>query len=373
MDDAAISFAEDQVAMLKEMTHGRRIRRRRFLAAVAALGVPASAFTLTPVASAQSREIVLVNWGGDAVGAFREAFVEPWTRAGNPQRVPIDGAGPSSARIKAMVESRRVTWDVCDRNLPASIELGQQNLLEEIDYSIVDRGKVRPEHAGRWGVGNYIFSFVLAWDTTAFGGRSPSSWADVWNLREFPGRRILRRHIDGQLEAALLADGVPPDRIYPIDVRRALNKIREIRQNTVFWGTGAESQQLFRDREVVIGNVFNTRASVIRRETNNRVDYRYEGASSWVGAWIVPRGNPAGRDAFRLIASTQDPQQQVTLYRLLGNGPVNPAAAAMLTPEEARYDPGAPANWRLAIPANAEWYAEHSASVLTQFLEAIAS
>lgn len=367
----AITFEEDQVRLLHELTHGRRIRRRRFLLAAAALGVPASAYTLTPV-SAQSREIVLVNWGGDAVAAMRDAFAEPWNRGGRAQRVVVDGAGPSSARIKAMVDSRRVTWDVCDRNLPASIELGQQGLLEEIDYSIVDRGKVRPEHAGRWGVGNYIFSFVLTWDTSAFGGRRPQTWADLWNLREFPGKRTLRRHIDGQLEAALLADGVPPEQIYPIDVRRALDKIRSIKAQTIFWGTGAESQQVFRDREVTIGNIFNTRASVVERETNGRVTFSFNQANAWVGAWIVPKGNPAGADAQRFIASTQDPAQQVELLKTLGNGPINPAAAPLVPRDLVRIDPGHPDNWRVQIPANAEWYAEHSPRVLTQFIEAIA-
>lgn len=372
MTDLSPDFAEDQVAMLREFTQGRRIRRRRFLLAAAALGIPASAYTLTPVRALGATEIVLVNWGGDAVDAMRRAFADPWNKSGHTRQAVVSGGGPSSAKIKAMVESNSVAWDVCDRNLPASLELGRQKLLEEVDYSIVDRGKVRPDHAGRWGIGNYIFSYVLTWDSKAFGGRKPETWADLWNTKEFPGKRTLRKHIDGQLEPALLADGVAPDKLYPLDVKRALDKIKQIKADTLFWASGAESQQLFRDGEVTMGNLFSTRASVVRRQTNDRIAYSFRQASGWVGAWIVPKGNPAGKDAWRLVAAMQDPAEQVELLKMLGNGPVNPAAAKLESPELAAMDPGHPDNWAMQIPANAEWYAEYSPTVLNQYIEAIA-
>ena len=366
------SFGRDCAALLREQTEGRLIPRRKLLKLCAALGVAPALFRPTPV-GANPNEIVLVNWGGDAVTAFAEAFADPFM-ANNPAiRVVVDGAGPSSGRIKAMVESGVVTWDVCDRNIPASLELGREDLLEEIDYGVVDRAKVRETHAGRWGVGNYIFSNVLTYDTQAFDGRVPTTWADFWNLQDFPGTRTLRRHIDGQLEAALLADGVAPEDLYPIDVDRALEKIREIREHTIFWGTGAESQQVFRDGEVVMGNLFNTRASVALRESGGRIDFTFNEGLVWVGAWIVPKGNPAGAAVWDFIASTQDPEGQVALLELLGNGPVNPAAADLVPEDLRRIDPGNPDNYARQIEVDAEWYADHSAEVLSRYIEVISS
>ena len=364
------SFSSDCVALLRELTDGRRVDRRSFLKLCGALGVTSALVRFTP-AQAAGKEVVLCNWGGDAVTAMTDAFAKPFGAKAGSTSATVVGGNPSSGAIKNMVESGKVTWDVADRNIPASLELGRQNLLEEIDYSIVDRSKVRPEHAGKWGVGNYIFSNVLAWDTKAFGGRAPTSWADFWNVKDFPGKRTLRKHIDGQLEAALLADGVPPEKIYPIDVDRALDKIKQIKEHTVFWGSGSESQQLFRDGEVVMGNLFNTRASVIRRDTDGRVEYTYAGGVVWPGAWIVLKGNPAGKDVFRLIASTQDPEGQVLLFKLLGNGPVNPAAAALVPDDMKRWDPGSPDNYAKQIPADGEWYAKNSATVLNRYIEAI--
>ena len=74
---------------------------------------------------------------------------------------------------------------------------------------------------------------------------------------------------------------------------------------------------------------------------------------------------------FKFIASAQDPAGQVELFKMLGNGPVNPAASAMVPAELQPWDPGNTANYKAQIPADAEWYAANSATVLNQYLEAI--
>jgi putative spermidine/putrescine transport system substrate-binding protein len=362
------SHSEDCIALLGEQLASRAIERRRFLQVATLLGVTTA---MGRSAWAQAKEIVLANAGGDAVTAMGQAYGEPYMKEVPATKVVIDGTFPSSAKIKAMVEAKNTTWDICDRNLPASLELGEPGLLQEIDYTVVDRNKLRPEHAGKWGCGSYIYSNVLAYQADAFGGRKPMTWKDFWNVKDFPGKRALRKHIDGQLEAALLADGVAPKDIYPIDLKRALAKIKELKPHCVFWSTGAESQQVLRDKEVVMANLWNTRASVLRRESKQKIDFHFNEASLWVGAWIVPKNNPAGKDVFKFMASTQDPGRQVELFKLLGNGPVNPAAAPMVPEDLRAIDPGSPANYAMQVPANAEWYAKNSAAALTAYIEAV--
>jgi len=362
------SHAEDSIALLGEQLARGAIDRRRFLQLAAVFGTTAG---FGGPALAQAKEIVLANAGGDAVTAMGQAYGEPYMKQVPGTKIVIDGTFPASAKIKAMVDAKHTTWDICDRNLPAALELGEQNLLEEIDYSVVDKSKMRPEQAGKWGCGSYIFSNVLAYQADAFGGRKPMTWKDFWNVKDFPGKRALRKHIDGQLEAALLADGVAPKDLYPIDLKRALNKIKELKPHCIFWSTGAESQQVLRDKEVVMANLWNTRASVLRRESKQKIDFHYNEALLWVGAWIVPRNNPAGKDVFKFMASTQDPARQVELFKLLGNGPVNPAAAAMVPDDLKPTDPGSPENYAKQVPVSAEWYAKNSAAALTAYIEAV--
>jgi putative spermidine/putrescine transport system substrate-binding protein len=362
---------EDKAALLREEVARGKIDRRDFMRMSALLGLTAVGGAYSESARGQSTEIVLANAGGDSVRGFEQALTMPFMKDNPGIKVVIDGTQPNSAKIKAMVQANDVSWDVCDRNLPASIELGQQGLLEEIDYNIVDKSKLRAGHAGRWGCGEYLYANVIAYQTDLFDGRKPMTWKDFWNVKDFPGKRALRKHIDGQLEAALLADGVEPKDLYPIDLKRALDKIKEIKPHCIFWETGSEAQQLLRDREVVMENIWNHRAAITRRDTNKRVDFHFNQGIAWVAAWIVPKGNKAGKEVFRFIASAQDPARQVKLFELVGNGPINPAASALI-PEDLRViDPGSPENFPLQIQVDAQWYADNSAIALTRYIETV--
>jgi putative spermidine/putrescine transport system substrate-binding protein len=357
---------DDCANQLEDQLRQGRITRRQFAACLAMLGLGPAA------ANAQgSTEVVLANFGGDAIRATNAAYVEPFQRANPGVRIRQDGSGPSSGRIKAIVESGRISWDVADRNFHGSLELGPQGLLEEMDYSIVDRNAVIPGYAGRWGLGSYTYANVMAWDSRAFGGRQPRNWADFWNLREFRGKRTLKRHIDGVLEAALLADGVAPDQMYPIDVRRAFEKIKEIKEHTIFWGSHTESYQLLRDREVTMGFLASSRAIPLKRDTNGRIDYTYNQATFFVSGYVVLKGAPAGRRAFEFIASTQDPRRQIEFQRALGLGPINPAANAIMPPDLVEQNPSNPANLARMVMADNEWYATQSADVVRRFYDEV--
>ncbi len=364
-------FVADCLALLRRETQGRKVHRRRFLGALALLGVAPAGLRLTP-AHAASDELVIVNWGGDAVPAFEEVWAAPFNAAQSDMEAVVDGAGPTSGKIKAMVESGAVVWDLCDRNLPASLDLGRQGLLETVDWSVVDPDKLREVHRTDWGVGSYLYSFSLTWDREALPAR-PETWADFWNVKDFPGRRTLRNNVEGMLEAALLADGVAPEAIYPIDIERAFEKIREIKDQTIFWTSGSQSQELFRNGEVALGNLWHTRALLLRKETEGRVDFHFNQGILFAGAWLVPKGNPAGARIWDFVAATQDAASQVALFEWLGNGPINPAASD-LVPEALRADdPGSPENYARQMAADAFWYADHYAETLNRYTDLIAS
>jgi putative spermidine/putrescine transport system substrate-binding protein len=364
--------AQDDLFELLLEKHRKGVIDRRTFLKLAGLGAAVPLAGAGPaLAQLKAKEIVIANSGGDYVRGFQEAFGVPFEKSNPGVKVVVDGSGASSAKIKAMVEAKSTIWDTCDRNLAAAQELGQQGLLEDIDYSIVNKSEIRPEHVARWGCASYMFAYVIAYQTNAFGGRKPMTWKDFWNVKEFPGKRALRKHIDGQLEAALLADGADPKKLYPIDMKRALDKIKEIKPHCIFWSTGAEIQQLMRDGEVVMSSMWNHRAAVTRRETNRRVDFHFNEGIAWVASWIVPKGNPAGKDVFHFIRSAQAPERQLALFNLVGNGPTNPAASALIAEDEKVLDPGSTANYPLQIPIDNKWYADNSAAALTQYIDAV--
>ena len=128
-----------------------RLTRRGFIAAMGALGVlPA----FGQRAMAATSEIIVVNWGGAAKDVLQEVLCDTYT-AETGIKVTVDGSGPSAGKIRAMVESGAVVWDLCDSGAGSAIILEQQGMTEAIDYSIVDKSKVLEGTAYNNGVGNY--------------------------------------------------------------------------------------------------------------------------------------------------------------------------------------------------------------------------
>ncbi|HWK46887.1 MAG TPA: ABC transporter substrate-binding protein [Stellaceae bacterium] len=358
-------FATDAAEIIAREKH--RVGRRRFLLGAAALGIAPS---LVRRSLAAVPEVVLCNWGGDAMKAFAEAFVAPYEKATGGKLV-LDGSGPSNGKMRAMVEAKHVTWDICDSGVAGIGELGPRGMLEPIDYTVVDRNRILPEFGYEFGVVNYMFSTVMAWDTKVV--KTTPTLADFFDLKKFPGKRMLRKDSQAMLELALMADGVAPDKLYPLDLDRAMRKISAIKSELLYWDTGAQSQNLLRSGEVSMGWLWHTRANLLKLETKGGIDWSFAGGLVQPGLWVVPKGNPAGKQAMVAIASMQDPAGQVTLLGAMGNGPGNPQAASMVPDALQAVDPGTPANLAVQAKINAAWYQANYGTALKAYLDMISS
>lgn len=360
IEDAGDSdFARDCVEIAAARLEKGEIDRRTFLQALAVLGAGTSVLTFGGGSAKAAGEIVVVNWGGPAVEAYQKAFGEPFEKATG-TKVVIDGTGPLGSKIKAMVDAGAVTWDVCDTGTGTTLVLEKQGVLEPIDYSVVDKSKMQDIFAYEYGCANYMFSFILAYNKKSVSA-APTGWKDFWDLEKFPGNRTLRKQPNGMLEACMMAAGRSPDEVYPIDIDLAVSKLKEIKDSVIAWGSGSQSQELFRTGEVVMGNIWHTRANLLNQETNGDVTWTWQDGIVTAGMWNVPKGNPAGLEtAMKFIASAQDPDQQLVLFNAMGNGPANPAAAAKV-PEDKKYiDPGQPENLAVQVLQNGPWYQEDS-------------
>jgi putative spermidine/putrescine transport system substrate-binding protein len=346
--------------------------RREVVVGLGAAGLAAPAIFGPRDARAAGSQIVMANWGGDAQRAFAATFVPHYeTLTGG--KMILDGTGPSNGKIRAMVESGNVTWDVCDAGAAAIGELGiKLGLLEPIDYSVVDRSKTIPEFVFDYGVGNYFFSYVMAWNTEAIKTRpSPSDFFDVGKL---PGRRMVRKDPQPMLELALMADGVAPDKLYPLDRERALAKLASIKPHLLFWETGSQGQDILRSGEAVMGWLWHTRANVLKKQTGGRIDWAFPGGVLVAGAWVVPKGNPAGnKAAMAAIRSMQDPEPQVKLLAELGMGPSNPLAQQSVPPELRAINPTAPENAAVQAKMSFDWWMKNYADTQRRYVDMIAS
>ena len=351
-----------------------RLTRRGFIAAMGALGVlPA----FGQRAMAATSEIIVVNWGGAAKAVLQEVLCDTYT-AETGIKVTVDGSGPSAGKIRAMVESGAVVWDLCDSGAGSAIILEQQGMTEAIDYSIVDKSKVLEGTAYNNGVGNYVYSYVLATNPKMLGGNIPQTWEDVWNVKDFPGMRTFRKSVRGQLESATQALGVPLAEVYDAlstedGIKASIAKFRELRENIIVWGSGSDSQNLFLQEEVAIGNIWSTRAHLLKDQMEpDTFNVSFNGGVIAPGIWVVPKGNPAGKDeVMKFIAHGQKPELQVEWLEKIGSGPINPAAAELVPAELAPYNPSSPENLATQIIYNDEWYAKNQVSAEEMYVDAL--
>ncbi|TPG61315.1 extracellular solute-binding protein [Roseomonas nepalensis] len=356
------SFHEDCLDLARRALSRGGVDRRGALRALAAMGLVAAGDAVTQGAQAQgARELVIVNWGGVANEGFARHYGAPFEAANPGLKVVQNSTGPSAGRIKSMVESGSVTWDLCDSSASSSRVLGKGNLVQRIDYGVVKKSDAIDEaFTLEYGAAPYSFSSVLAYDSSKFPNGPPQSWADFWDQRRFPGTRLLRRDALAVMDAAQMALGKDPARLYPLDARACLAKLREIRRNAVFWTNGSESEQFLRTGEAVMGQIWHTRAKVLEQETNGRIKFTWNQGLLQAGIFVIPRGAPGGAATQRLLASMlANPEPQVELLKFMGNGPTNPRAAALVPAEFRRFNPTDPENARQQVILDGNWWGDH--------------
>ena len=351
-------FQEDCIQILAERARRGEISRRRFTQlAVAMMGAAAVAARGTPVL-ADTGELVFVNWGGDAMTAYDQAYGQPF-QAESGVVVKQDGSGPTEGAMQAQFESGKPAWDICDADPFSAQALGRKGMIEAIDYNIVDKAKMREGFGWEYAASSYFFSYVIAYDSTKFE-TAPTSMADFFDVEKFPGKRAMYKWGAAMWEALLLGDGVARDALYPLDVKRAHDKLAAFKEHVVaFWGGGAESQSLLLNGDASMALVWSTRARLLEQDSGGDIKFIWADGLLSPGAMAVIKGNPGGAEtAMKFIASAQDPDQQIELFKAMGNGPANPAAAPKVPEGMRAYDPGQPENLAMQVPFNGKWYEE---------------
>jgi len=286
-----------------------------------AIGVAALAGGLGGVAPAAAQTtLTVVSYGGGYQEAQDKAFFTPFAEA-NPSITIRQDSPSSNAKLKAMVESGNVTWDVVlvDDSFGLDTDAAW---LEPIDYSIVDKSKFIEGYAGTYRVGADVEATVMAYRTDHFDGRAPANFADFFDTEKFPGKRAVWKFAPGGIfEAALLADGVAPDDLYPIDVQRALKKLDTIKDDIIWWETGAQAEQLLASGEASLGLVWVSRA--LNASEDGTVGISWGQWTTQNGFWVVPKGTKNKELAMKAIEFFTSVPQQVEFTKYMPYGPTN--------------------------------------------------
>jgi putative spermidine/putrescine transport system substrate-binding protein len=314
------------------------------------------------VIAQENGSLVVTSWGGSFQDASREAIFEPFEEATGIE--VIEATGPSLAKVRAMVESGNTEWDVTSITPGDLLVLAEMGYAEPLDYDNYFQGMmddIVDEVVHPYGIGNFFYTKVIAYSTEAFpDGSHPKSWADVWDVENFPGPRMIDAGdwVVPPAEYALMADGVAPDDLYPLDLERAYDSIAKIAPNvTKFATSSAMPPQALVDGEAVVAPATMGRIAALK-EQGAPVDYIYDGGLMNFDYWMIPKGAENYEAAMKFIEFATRPEIQAALVQLQPLGPVNLAAFEHVPEDVAVTLPSHPENLDKQVVLNAAWWAE---------------
>lgn len=317
--------------------------------------------------SAPPREATLhfASFGGSFQDDLDRAVIKPiCQQIGCDSRV--DAYSGEYDHLAATIKNGTNPFDLVHVETRFLIQGGQQGLLAPIDWKQVDATKLVPGARNEYGVGLLAWSLVLAWNQSRLpaGVPAPTSWSDFFNVKKYPGPRAMRNSPEGNIELALLADGVKPQDLYKngLDVDRALRKLATIRAYISWWSSGAELEQKL-STSCVMAAAWNGRVFNLRKAAQVPVAYTYNGSINQFDWWVIPANSSQKALAEKFLSVFVDGEGQPTIAKDFGYGPVSLKVLDGLAPDLLREMPSYPANAQLGVIFDGEWWAKNEAAV----------
>lgn len=349
-------------------------------AALAACGISSSSSSAakktsksSSTTSAEAKVVYVRSLGGAYEAAWQKAA---WTPFEKETGIKVIGVPSAPAQILADAKAHRVTLDVIDLGEFATIKLSNAGVLEAINLSNFTKTDpndlVGPK--SQTYLPSFAFSLVMGYNKKDFTANPPTNWADFWDPSKFPGSRTLEGLSAGNpnLEQALLADGVPMDKIFPIDINRAFNKLAQIKSNiSTYWETGAQSAELFTTGSAKIGSVWNGRLQV-PINTNYPLAIQWNQAERLYQCFSVPKGAAHPNNAISYIDFALQPKVLAEFAAGIFYGPSNKKSYDYIPSSVASMLPTSPAHTAISFAQDANWWVQNFDEVSKRWASFIA-
>jgi putative spermidine/putrescine transport system substrate-binding protein len=322
------------------------------------------------IAAASARDLTVVSRGEALNDATRKVFAIPFTAAAAIPTQTESWDGGLDA-LHGQAKGADSAWDIVQLDAEELAIGCNDGSLERLDWSAIGgRDHYAPQATFDCGVGAAVDTLVLAWDRDKFPGTP--SWADFWDVAKYPGKRALPHTVRGNLEIALMADGVAPADVYKTlgssdGVDRAFRKLDQLRPYLAFWQDGAEATHM-----LVSGDVLMTSAPAERVAAANRSDHRNFGVQ-WTGSlyeflcWAILHGTGNIRQAVQFLYFAGTPAIQGQLVPVAGIGGLAKGANDLLAPDVAAMSPSNPVNLAAGLHIDSGFWHDNQAKLSQRF------
>ena len=280
--------------------------------------------------AAAARELMVVGFGGPFQDNARVALFQGYSKATN-QPVKDDVYNGEMAKVYSMVKSGDVTTDVIMVEAPELIRGCEDGIFEKIDWSVVKKDKFIPGGTTTCGAGAVLWGVTLFYDPAKVQN-GPDTYAKLWDVKTYPGKRLLRQSPKTTLEIALLADGVPPSDVYkvlatPAGQKRAFDKLDQIKPQLMWWKSGTQPVQLIASGDATYAVGFTGRI-VRANEGGAKYPLLWKTLLYSVDYWAVVKGSPNAKEGMKMIEWITDTKPLLALADIYAVSPANKEAAA---------------------------------------------
>ena len=189
-------------------------------------------------------EIINIGYGGSFSAAEFEHCWDPFSELTGVEVKEIPWTSDIYEQVRTQVEMGRVEVDQYSVFAPTTActqSAAWSRLTTRSSRRRPSTGML-DEHKLEYAVAYAEVPMVLAYSLEAFpeGGPPAKNWVDFWDVEKFPGGRAMPGYTAMEnMEAALLADGVSREDMYPIDFERGFAKLAEIKPHIANWWTAA--------------------------------------------------------------------------------------------------------------------------------------
>jgi len=347
-----------------------RIRQVATVAAFAAAGLLAACSSSTPANPGNSSgavKLVYSSYGGTGQAAQEQAWQQPYTKL-HPNVTFNNVSPPDASQVKAQVESNQVTWNI----VTTAPYLAAQNcgtLYQPLNIPNLDTKDFPPGTIGKCYVTDFRYSLVLSYNAKIWPNpkTAPTTLADFFDPQKFPGKRgVVPSVQDGILETALLADGVSPQDMYPLNVNEALQTWDKIKSDTIFAPSVGALLQDVTSHQVAMEIMVQARTQAALDEGADIVPVWDKTVTS-IDGLAIPKGAANLQATEQFMSFLLQPAQQAKMAELAGVAPSNLLAKPVYTANGNKVNAFGKADTGTTFQVNAQWWSSHFNQISTEF------
>ncbi len=340
---------------------------RTLLAAVALI---AASMPVSPQAVANPSDLLIVTRDESVQRAVQSAYVQPFTAVtGTPVQQKLWDGGFEA--LHAQAKAPGDPWDLVLVD-PDELSTGcRDGLFEKLDWSAIGgKDHYLPQAVSDCGLGGIIAATVLAWDKEKLP--VAPSWSDFWDVAKYPGKRGLRKGVRGNLEFALMADGVAPADVYKTlatadGVDRAFHKLDQLKPYIVWWSMASEAAHILSSGDVLMTSAPSGQIATTAEQEHKNFGIQFSASLFELQSWVIMKGSPSLRMAQQFLYFTGLPAIEVQLLQHSGDAGLAKALNDGLPPELAAVSPSNPANMAAGLRIDAGFWHDNLTKLRQRF------